>query len=331
MTYPARMRRPNVVIGLLLALLPGACATRPPTAVPPEVTTEHAARTRACQALSAQDAKVTAELEAELTANGIDVIDYAHDSLGVCVAARGGAWVLVMSAGNVQADPELENGGPRLDLAIDLYFVADDGRATLATSLPGLGEELRTITPSIDAVFDWDDDGLPEVAILESDDQPDFHTKQTSFYRTTGNAVVEWKPVPALATASIEDVDDDGRPDLVDDQAFVQDIMAPMFVVSPGYGRLYHSLPGGRFASDDAACKAYYRAQCPAPVALSDITTDETDEALRLAMCAAMYGGDIAKLEARLDEVYATAFSFMADMDQPPVTTSTLRVPMRLP
>jgi len=333
---PHSQTRPLVVLSLFLV----GCASHGPVA--PENVAAPGARVSACEALAQLDAKTMVALAADTAAHGLDVED-PHVGLGICGGAsggvparsKGGAWILVTRESKVDPDPDFENGGPSVSLTVDLYFVADDGHSVrYPQPFSASGEELGSATIAIESTFDWDDDGFTEVAIVEIQDRPDFHTRRISLYRKKDGAVAPWVPVPGLVEARIEDVDGDGRPDILDDGAFVQDIAAPIFEFSPGYAKLYHALPQGRFASDDATCRAYYQKECPAPVTLADlanIDAEDTSEALRRAMCAGMYGVDPAALVARLDEIYAISFAFLTDRDDAsPIPSATLEIPLRL-
>jgi hypothetical protein len=134
------------------------------------------------------------------------------------------------------------------------------------------GPEFETATwyngrseASIVAVFDYDGDGVLEaISDQEShgeDDGPPDHYK---VHAIRNGSIVEYPPAHGLHLAGVEDVDKDGRPDLL--------LVAHAASTSNG-GRagtetrfigLAHSLAAGIFSLSDTAVQSFYRARCGA-------------------------------------------------------------------
>jgi hypothetical protein len=72
-------------------------------------------------------------------------------------------------------------------------------------------------------------------------------------YRLRDGNIVAWDPVPGRTVLSWSDFDRDGRPDLVLDSV-------------PNVVAIAHSLPAGRFSTDDDVTRAVLRASCARPV-----------------------------------------------------------------
>jgi hypothetical protein len=118
------------------------------------------------------------------------------------------------------------------------------------------------------SLVDFDGDGAPELVLathVYAHEGADGYDGAVLTFR--GGAIVPYAPADGLRPEEARDVDGDGRVDLLsrrpyvdegDDSpsGFTYDMRGPLL--------LAHALPGGAFARDDAAAKAFARKACPA-------------------------------------------------------------------
>ena len=155
-----------------------------------------------------------------------------------------------------------------------LWRIAPDGSLTTfaitdtAVGLAGTTAGLAIATQSLFhhvtldgvGVFDWDRDGRAELYFHESHSQhesgPDVARLERWWtFTARDDSPREYAP-PAARATRIEDVDGDGRPDLVMRSPWVTAGECGLAGVdTPGPGLLLHSLPDGTFSSDDAAAR----------------------------------------------------------------------------
>jgi len=173
--------------------------------------------------------------------------------------------------------------------------------------VPGISQTLRahTYNTSIDTrlsdvtFFDWDGDGEDEVFVRGTrgtNDRPDEERAQLWTFQSTdgGSRIAPYPPAASFTLIGIQDIDGDGRPDL----------MISLFGTgkdSPPTSKRFaaHSLKDGTFSMHDAAAVAWAEKQCP-----SDPTLDFSEWGATAAdelVCAAVWGHDLSKVCRMLD------------------------------
>jgi hypothetical protein len=186
-----------------------------------------------------------------------------------CIQRGGRGWGLFARDVRVRFDPG--SGDWVMDTRWDLAPIGPAGSPrvvaarveTRYTMMSGASEELV-------AIFDWDDDGTPEVAVRREDWATDTAIEQQiRVFTVRAGRVVPFEPVrPLERIDGIEDVDRDGRPDLV---------LPTRWQFSDGCGmegRLYlgppllaHALRGGTFSLTDDVARAHVQRACDPAVA----------------------------------------------------------------
>jgi hypothetical protein len=113
-------------------------------------------------------------------------------------------------------------------------------------------------------IFDYDGDGIPELLLHAINT---YHTsspkRRLSIWKYTPKGVVRYPGTEGLPVIDVDDVDNDGRPDLVLDLGETpEDSDRDSSLVPEGW-ELAHSLPNGRFSMTDAVCAAYNAEHAP--------------------------------------------------------------------
>ena len=185
-----------------------------------------------------------------------------------CHPSHGGAWALVASPSSTVRWPSPADGDPECHLQyptllLDLVFRFNRGDEI---SLPGLTYDMDAwggTTTTLDTVFDYDGDGLPEAAVCVADDGEGTYSRACALHSLRAGAVVAYSPAAAWHLDDIRDVDGDARPDLL--FAVHQATTSELGVAgtTTNFIGVAHSLADGSFSDDDAAVTSYYRGECP--------------------------------------------------------------------
>lgn len=170
--------------------------------------------------------------------------------------------------------PQEGDGHPCDEIGIEARLVHLDSEGRESSVVPGLAEEWpMEAGPSVlvnlswssnidpPEAFDFDGDGDPEIFIAGNrfDDGEENGETTRELFSFKAGAISTYVPADGIDFDRLEDVDGDGRPDLVGRGAKLDPVTrskAPIIFAS-------HSLLGGRFSSDDAAARTYTRTQCP--------------------------------------------------------------------
>ena len=182
---------------------------------------------------------------------------------------------------------------------VRLVHLDVNGAETAVVPGVSLNQRAHTYNVAIDMkvqdvlFFDWDGDGDDEVfarGVRGTGDVPDEERAQVWTFHTgdAGSRIAAYPPSSGFTLIGTQDIDADGRPDLVV-TFFGTGIAAP-----PTSRRFAaHSLKDGTFSVRDAAAVTWAEKQCP-----SDPTLDLShfDGAVADAMiCAQMWGHDLSK------------------------------------
>ena len=194
-----------------------------------------------------------------------------------CAAAPGGTWSL-----ELETLSRPEAAGHRVEGRWALVFTGRDGaRLTVRPAMAdgaaepnfidSLGERNRG--PHSLAACDYDGDGTPEAVTVATGREHEGPSEaRAQVWTVHDGAIVPYAPAAALDADDAEDVDGDGRPDLLTHlgyeasataagSGFEYVLAGPLFVA--------HATPQGGFALDDAVALAEAERRCsPAPASV---------------------------------------------------------------
>jgi hypothetical protein len=173
-----------------------------------------------------------------------------------CYAGTKGAWAIELGIFHRQAQ------GAGDEAPWQLVYLTPDAKRVTSPEVRGVQWEADgegRIGTSIDGVYDFDGDGVDEVALREAGyaSIDGFHDSGPKLYRLQAGAIVRWDPVPGRHVAGSKDVDRDGRVDLL---------------LTNGSPRLElaHALASGGFSTDDDVTRSFFHAQCLQPLQSPD-------------------------------------------------------------
>jgi len=178
-----------------------------------------------------------------------------------CRSTPAGVWSLALAPARF-----LLEGEPHITADTALTWAPAAGPpASLATSLVSEQFPLSSTYPGLERAFDWDGDGTPEVVLrvaryVFEAPEPDTVT----LYTARGGGVRPYAPAQGFEhILSVEDVDADGRPDLVLPSPWRHcDRCGMMGVWHEGPTLTAHALPDGTFSTRDDVARAWVMRQC---------------------------------------------------------------------
>jgi hypothetical protein len=164
-------------------------------------------------------------------------------------------------------------------------------------------------TTAVQELFDYDGDGLPELLVVtELVGGPGVYAEESAIWTLRGRHIQPFQgdagPVPSFA--QVDDVDGDGRPDLLSRGGFTEVAGASScgesFVAKPIF--LQHSLRGGGF-SRDAVARKYLEDTCGSDSleAVLENTTDLGHELGTAIACARARGATTEAVTRTLRKV----------------------------
>ncbi|HEU4408261.1 MAG TPA: VCBS repeat-containing protein [Polyangiaceae bacterium] len=291
--------------------------SEPPASGPAPSTAAPGAQARAaCEAVLAHNRRVIAAAP-ESRPEG--ELDFAK----ACFPVRGGAWAFRLL--EWRADPDGWEGA--MHGRYELVY-ARDGLAPEAVALPngydGLVQGMSSASLSPPAFFDFDGDGEPEIFVRRQSHEHEGPSDEEGLLLTSRGGRV--RPYPGLPAKynRLDDVDQDGRPDLVY-YPYAEERESPC----SGFGYRWlgpafvaHSLPGGAFSTDDAFARDFARRSCPARPKAGAPPHDDGGDAAEAPpeLCARIWGASEAESLALLKrQCKAPASPDLACQDSPGV------------
>ncbi len=149
-----------------------------------------------------------------------------------------------------------------------------------------------TLTVETPRFFDYDGDGIDEVILSSHAHTEGYSPRAFELWTAVDDAVVRYPNPLTTRIVDIEDVDHDGRPDLLTIEAGA-DLVSP--IGEPrraGPIVTYHSLPGGTFSGRDGVARALFEKECrPALRTLTAASLPEDDETLVTHLVCARAAG----------------------------------------
>jgi len=232
-----------------------------------------------CEAIGKEiEATASKKLGSEVTASGDAgadagrregwlLPDLFRDAHCVAARSRGGVGIWAMVPTGVRP----KDGSPELEVLWDVVHVSAKGdRVTLAQP-PFVSSVDRSLDLEQPAVFDFDGDGEDDVILTGASWVRDgVSSPYGRIWTFKGKKIEPYAPAPEFG--AVEDIDDDGRPDLLTNGPYVVDtadgpdaggcagaerrIAGPLLAL--------HSRPDGTFAAADEEAMAYAKKACPA-------------------------------------------------------------------
>jgi hypothetical protein len=216
---------------------------------------------------------------------------------GLCAARGAEVWAIRLS------QPRLRDE----TLSLDAALTYERGRARGSMAMPAFSyRQFEHRWATLGAVFDWDGDGAAEAVVrLHRWVHEDDGGGEVRVVTARGGAVTPYAPAAGFdGVAGVEDVDGDGRPDLVLRSPWhVVESCGPGPHVVEGPARFARSLPDGSFHADDPAVRAYLGRRCDEAARDGVLESDGGANELLAVACARRAGAGaeavVAALRAR--------------------------------
>jgi hypothetical protein len=231
------------------------------------------------------------ELIAQSGAPGLT--DPAGDGLHLaeaCLVTPKGAWALRIDT----LQQKIEPGGP--PAAEGRFTVVHLPEGTAAAEAPEqFNQILQGFTSTLlekPVLFDYDGDGEPELLLVaHAFAHEDASTTRTAIYTWKDRAVKLYPGLPA-GVQKIEDLDKDGRPDLLYyPYSEVRSAACSGFDFRwDGPALVAHSLAGGAFSLDDQVARDHFALTCPPPRGKSKPTANSPTDSTLPEVCARLNG-----------------------------------------
>src|SRR6185312_17172638 len=130
--------------------------------------------------------------------------------------------------------------------------------------------------------FDWDDDGENELYIEIAFRAYMTDASRGRIWTFKGGAIEQYARTADYQIRDVEDVDLDGRPDLVGGGTYSSECEGRSSLLTDTVRFLAHSLEKGAFSLKDDSAKLYAKKQCPDPEA--------TVDSQKAVLCARAWG-----------------------------------------
>ena len=221
----------------------------------------------------------------------------ARTPVGFCRATPHGQWRVEMP--DLAGTSTFEAVLYAIEARFRIVHVDSEGHRATHVMKETLSDYGARDEPREPVVFDWDGDGEPEIYVeLHEQGDEGHRASQIEVLTFRSGAVAPYAQAQSLDVAGLEDVDHDGRPDLLV-YAGYDDALSSCGAGFP-YGWpparfVAHATASGDFSRDDAAAKAHARTWCPAPPATIGNSA--------AAICARLWArtpSDVARERARV-------------------------------
>lgn len=192
-----------------------------------------------------------------------------------------------------------------------LFAGPDNARARQVSTLQGV--EWPPVFGRHAAMYDYDNDGVPELVASISKDVRTF-TPAARIFVTVKKGVIA--PYPTGGTYKVDaatDMDKDGRPDLrISYDLGKRTVCAPTDEGRVEVELAAHALPDGKFSVDDAVARSFAEKRCPAMPAADALFTptvtgspDERDLSLQTIACERLRGKSAEAVVAEIQTACA--------------------------
>jgi hypothetical protein len=184
--------------------------------------------------------------------------------LGIVPSTRG-VWVAVASSVSLApADPEtgeVSNGSATWHPAFvnrHAHVTLGPAQVTHGSAFSSTNVPSNTSAFGHSSQFDFNGDGFPELLLHTVDGHHSGSgARHLSLWTFDGRTVTRYAGTEGLPIIHAEDVDGDGRPDLILDYDNTTNDEGTSSSLTPGNWKLAHSLPNGTFSTTDAVARGY--------------------------------------------------------------------------
>ena len=244
----------------------------------------------------------------------------------LCVTTPHATWALVAERAGL-GTPSAWPSSEGLGVAVMLVHVDVEGNETSVLPSKAMHETWKTdggtfianmtlaatwgsISLSSLSAFDYDGDDDPEI-VLEgnaADEGPDRHA--TEAWTFHDGKIIPYAPLARVDILRVEDLDADGRPDLIGPGPYSRvEAMSGIGVsypIAPPILAL-HSLPGGTFSPSDTVARAFGRTHCPSKPALDFDERLFPEAVAEAVICARIWGATAADIRAAWEKICSGA------------------------
>jgi len=210
------------------------------------------------------------------------------NSLG-CESIGAATWGIAADHASVNADCET-------NVSVKLVRIEGDAGEKSGAMMDATEHWSTQNTFALRALSDYDGDGSPEILLEHSIEAHSAGTRTRASIWTMHAGIERYAPAEKIDIAGTEDVDGDGRIDLLTrgpfgaveaDEGYMSADITPAIFVA-------HALPDGTFSTDDRVVRAYARDHCrTAARSIAGTREAASDDALAI-VCARLHGVTLA-------------------------------------
>ncbi len=261
-----------------------------------------------------------------------DAADAARTRWHECsVSDSGSAWTLAITSANSQSIPATDPGQRCTHVTLTFAVAHISRTGEVALTSPSFAEALSSesladhdggtasfdVFPpyletslSVTRTFDADGDGEPELLITATRDAPEYTLLSSSLWTFRNGKVSLYGEGRLPAIVMMDDVDEDGRPDIVTrgpyqgrPTSWFSDIESPW--LTPMF--LAHALEDGGFAESDLVARSWVKRACrtkPKPIKLDGGPyVPDGNPIADQVVCARVWGASEAEAIANVKSV----------------------------